>query len=172
MGELLAVLGIIGITIGLRSVARRRTGDALLLDLTMISGGLTAVWMLVQAAVDMVPVVAADDDGSFDHYPDTTLLAMDFVARLGETIGDVATGPRGLFLLAVSLLALQTRMLPRWLGWFGLVVAAASLLAVLSTGFPNAVFTTAWFVGLFGFLLWVMTVGITCAVMGARRRTA
>jgi hypothetical protein len=169
MGELLAVVGIIGLTVGLRSLARRHRGDPLLLDLSLLSGALVAVWMFAQSAVDMVPVVAADDEGTLDHYPDATLLAMDFVARLGETFGDVATAPRGLFLLAVSLLALQTRMLPRWLAWFGLVVAAASLVAVLAVAVPSAALAVVWFVGLFGFLLWTLVLGVTGLVKGGRR---
>ena len=116
LGGSLAFLGFVLFTVGIRALARRRGGDPVLLDLTLLAGGLIAVWMWFQASVDAIPLVAADDNGQLDHYADTTLPALDFLTRLGETFGDIATVPRGLFVLAVSLLSLQTRLLPRWIG--------------------------------------------------------
>ena len=140
------------------------------MDLTLLTGGLTAVWMMIATAVDMVPLVAADDDGSLGHYPGSTLQALDFTTRLSETIGDVATGPRGLLLVAVALLTLRTRMLPRWTGWFAMFVGGASLVGVLSATWPVAPFVVAWFVGLFGFLLWTLVVTVTCGIRAVRGR--
>jgi hypothetical protein len=168
-GESLAFLGVVLLTVGLRALGRGRGGEKVMLDLALVAGALTAVWFWFQAAVDMVPLVATDDDGRLDHYADGTVLAMDLVNRIGETFGDLSTVPRGLFLLAVSLVVLRTRMLPRWTGWFGLVVAAASLLAVVAMPAPSAVGSVTWFVGLFGFVLWLLVVGVTSLVQALRR---
>jgi hypothetical protein len=94
------------------------------------------------------------------------------VARLGETMGDLAAVPRGLFVLAVSLLASRARSLPRWLVWLGLVVAAANLVGVLGAGSGFVPFLVAFFVGLFGFVLWMLSVAVVLLVHALRSRQA
>ncbi len=79
LGGSLAFLGFVLFTVGIRSLARRRGGDPVLLDLTLLAGGLMAVWMWLQASVDAIPLVAADDNGQLDHYADTTLPALEFL---------------------------------------------------------------------------------------------
>ena len=121
---------------------------------------------------DGIPIVAADADGSLAHYPGDTLQALHLFDDFGEALGDVATVPRGLFLVAVSLLALQVRLLPRWTGWFGLFVGAASLAALPVLAWPEGPIAVAWFVGLFGFLLWAAAVAVICGVRVIRGRRA
>jgi hypothetical protein len=151
-----------------------RSGDRsrMLPDLLVVSGALTAVWIWVQGSLDLIPVVMLDDDGTLSAYDDQTLLALDPVARLGETMGDLAAVPRGLFVLAVSLLASRARSLPRWLVWLGLVVAAANLVGVLGAGSGFVPFLVAFFVGLFGFVLWMLSVAVVLLVHALRSRQA
>jgi hypothetical protein len=141
-----------------------------LVTLIGIAGTLTCAWMWLQASVDMVPLVMADDSGKLSEYSDQTLLAVDLVGRLGETWGDVATVPRGLFVAGVSLAALRTRFLPRWLGYAGLVVAAASLLGILGIALFFLPGIVAWFAGLFGFVLWTAAVTGTLGLRALRGR--
>jgi hypothetical protein len=151
-----------------------RSGDRsrMLPDLLVVSGALTAVWIWVQGSLDLVPLVMLDDDGTLAPYDNQTLLTLDLVLRLGETMGDLATVPRGLLVLAVSVLALQSRLLPRWLAWFGLVVAAASLVSVVGVGTGAVPFLVAFFVGLFGFPLWLLAVAVVLGVRAVRARRA
>jgi hypothetical protein len=71
--------------------------------------------------------------------------------------------------LAVSVLALQSRLLPRWLAWFGLFVAAASLVSVVGVGAGYTPFLVAFFVGLFGFPLWLLAVAIVLGFHALRQ---
>jgi hypothetical protein len=118
----------------------------------LVSGSLSALWLGVTAAVDLIPVVAANDAGKLSAYSDQTLLTLDLVDRLGETFGDVSTVPRGLFLVSAGLLIVRHRMLPRWTGYLALVIGAASLIGIVV-------------VGLFGFVLWILIVGVASVVM-------
>jgi hypothetical protein len=170
LAESLATLGMLLLAVALTVLAHRAGASPLVTALTAIAGGLTVLWLWMQAAVDMVPLVMLDDDGAMAEYDDRTLLAVDLVGRIGETFGDVATVPRGLFVGAVSLAALQTRFLPRWLGWIGMVIAAASLVGVLGVALFFMPGIAAWFAGLFGFVLWTAALGVVMGLRAARNR--
>jgi hypothetical protein len=173
VAETLSFGAMILFVVGLRALARATGARAsLLADLVLVSGTLTAVWIWVQGSLDLVPLVMLDDDGTLAPYDNQTLLTLDLVLRLGETMGDLATVPRGLLVLAVSVLALQSRLLPRWLAWFGLVVAAASLVSVVGVGTGAVPFLVAFFVGLFGFPLWLLAVAVVLGVRAVRARRA
>jgi hypothetical protein len=66
----------------------------------------------------------------------------------------------------VSLAVVTTRFVPRWLGQLGLFVALASL-AGLAAG-STAVLGVAFMVGLFGFVLWTLLMGVALCVRGVR----
>ena len=134
------------------------------------AGLLTAVWIWMTAAVAMIPIGMADDR-RLDGVSDTAVLTIDQFSRLGETVGDLGAVPRGLFLLAVSLAGLRTRVLPRWLAWFGLLIAAASLICVAGPAWWITPFGVAAMIGLFGYLLWTGLAGVTLIVRASRMRT-
>ncbi|NJL33752.1 MAG: DUF4386 domain-containing protein [Chloroflexaceae bacterium] len=67
----------------------------------------------------------------------------EYAGGVGELLGVALFS--GLWTLAVAVLIMRTRQLPVWLGWFGLVAAAISLL--LSTGLLGVQFGTALLVG-------------------------
>lgn len=92
--------------------------------------------------------------------------------RLGETGGDLSAVPRGLLILAVSLLAFRTRFLPRWLATFGYFVAAASLICVIGPAWWVPPFGVAALIGLFGFGLWALLVSLVILARAARRPSA
>ncbi len=170
LAESLASLGLVLLAVALTVLAHRAGASQLVTALTAVAGGLTVLWLWMQAAVDMVPLVMLDDDGAMTEYDDRTLLAVDLVGRIGETFGDVATIPRGLFVGAVSLAVLQTRFLPRWLGWFGVVVSAVSLVGVLGVALFFMPGIAAWFAGLFGFVLWTAALVVVLGLRAVRNR--
>jgi hypothetical protein len=130
---------------------------------------MTSLWLGFTASVDAIPLVAANDDGKLSAYSDQTLLTLDFMDRLGETFGDISTVSRGLFLVSIGLLVVRHRVLPRWTGYFALVVGVVSLVGIVGSAFgPLA---AAWLVGLFGFVLWVLVVGVASLVMLVRSRS-
>ena len=149
-----------------RLVAARGAGQGIAAATLLLTGGMTSLWLGFTAAVDAVPLVAANDDGKLSAYNDQTLLSLDFIDRLNETFGDISTVSRGLFLISIGLLVVRHRVLPRWTGHLALVVGAASLIGIVALG-PLAV---AFLVGLFGFVLWVLIIGIASLVTLLRSR--
>lgn len=168
LGGTLTFLGMIVFVVALRSLMQQVDAGRFLTDLATAGGLLTAVWMWVAASVEMIPLVMADEDLKMSEYTNDTLLTLDLFGRLSETLGDISTVPRGLMVLAVSLVALRTRFVPRWIGHVGLLVSAASLVSVAGVGWQTAALSTAWFVGLFGFFLWALMIGVTFIVQGVR----
>ncbi|MEO7351784.1 MAG: hypothetical protein ABIW17_07785 [Marmoricola sp.] len=151
-------------TVGLwRLVAARGDGQSFAAVMLLLSGALTSLWLAVAGAVDLVPVVAADEAGKLSAYSDQTLLTLDLVNRLGETFGDVSTVSRGFFLLSVGLLVVRHRVLPRWIGHFAMVIGAASLIGIVATAMNGGI-AVLWLVGLFGFVLWVLILAIASLV--------
>lgn len=158
------------LTVGLwRLAALRGAGQSAAAVLMLVSGGLCSLWLAVQASVDLVPVVAADDAGTLSQYDDQTLLALDLVQRVGETFGDVSTTSRGLFLLAAGLVVVRHRVLPRWIGHLALVVGGASLVGLVGATVGGPL-TVVWLAGLLGFVLWVLVVGAAAVVLLMRTR--
>jgi hypothetical protein len=145
---------------GLRGRMRAADGGRLLTDLATVGGTLVAAWLWLAASAAMVPVAIAGDDRRFTAVPDDAVHALGLVVRLGETGGDLSAVPRGLLILAVSLLAFRTRFLPRWLAAFGLFVAAASLICLVGPAWWIAPFGIAALIGLFGFAIWVALVSV------------
>lgn len=62
-----------------------------------------------------------------------------------------------LMLVAASVVILRTRLLPRWVGWAGIVVAVLLI--------PQPV---GWFVWFLGFPAWIVVVSILLSRSGAR----
>jgi hypothetical protein len=90
-------------------------------------------------------------------------------ALLGEHLGQLlAIG----WSITVSMLILRSRMLPRWVGWAGLVASAlylfnqGDILATAVPGFP--VFDLAGFIGSSLWAVWLIALGV--AVLRARIR--
>jgi Domain of unknown function (DUF4386) len=153
LAGMVAFAALILFTVALwRLAAVRGLGQGIAAVTLLVSGTLTALWLGVTAAVDLIPVVAADDAGTLSAYSDQTLLTLDLVDRFGETFGDVSTVPRGLFLVCAGLLIVRHKVLPRWTGYPALVIGVASLIGIVV-------------IGLFGLALWMLVVGVTSVVM-------
>jgi len=142
----------------------------LLTDLATAAGILVAVWLWLYTASTMIPLVMADDDGRLSAVSDAAVMNFDSIRRFNETIGDLSAVPRGLLILAVSLLALRARFLPRWIAWFGLIIATASLICVIGPAWPMAPFGIAAMIGLYGFLIWLTLISATLLIRGAQTK--
>ncbi len=89
--------------------------------------------------------------------------------RIGETFGDVSTVARGLFLLTAGLVVVRHRVLPRWIGHLALVVGGMSLVGLVGATFGGPL-AGLWLTGLFGFVVWVLVVGVAALVLLMRSR--
>ena len=94
-------------------------------------------------------------------------------ALLGEHLGQLlAIG----WSITVSMLILRSRMLPRWVGWAGLVASVlylfnqGDILATAVPGFP--VFDLAGFIGSSLWAIWLIALGVAVLRTRIRRPTA
>jgi hypothetical protein len=80
-------------------------------------------------------------------------------------VGHVVT--LGLFLAGISVPCLMTRLAPKWVSWFGLVIAAICELSALSLIFPVASFLLP--IARFSAFIWLIAIGFT---LPKQRRSA
>lgn len=134
-----------------------------IVDAGWAAGLLCAAWLLV--AGSGYAVLALDGSGA----DDAQLVGLLGLGTLADTLGTLATPAKAALLICISISALVTRDLPRWLGWLGLalgVVTATSLVGLVGA---SLVAEITFHVGLFAFALWPGTVGVLLAVRAGRR---
>lgn len=141
---------------GLYGVLRRAEREGGNLSEISLAGGLlTAALFLAGAAFSALPLLV-DMEAARPALVETVYA----VGGLGnEALGDVATVSRAVLVGAASAVALLFGGLPRWLGWFGIVLALLSLAASL---FPLeiGVFGLLWFVAFMLFPLWILLASV------------
>ena len=120
-----------------------------------------ALLRLVPKLLDSVDIAAVDDQTVRDWY-----------ALIGFThfMGDLAVVPTIVLLTAFSLAARRGRLLPGWLVWVGLAIAAAGLVGMGGIlGEVDALYPF-WFVGLIGYFMWTLAASVTFLVRLRRSR--
>jgi hypothetical protein len=78
--------------------------------------------------------------------------------------------PTVLVIAAFSMAALRAHLLPRWVGWAGVAIAvsgAVGTIGIVSAWRPLYPF---WFGGIFGWVLWILAVGVVLGLRARRRR--
>jgi hypothetical protein len=134
------------------------------------AGLLVAVVQLLDVAAvgapRLLPGLIGTDLADVD---DATLRGWYGLTGFTHFLGDLQMAPIAVVLVATSVAALRRRLLPRWLGWTGLVLGAAAALGVVGITLASSALYPLWFVGLFGWWLWALAVAI---VSGLRWRRA
>jgi hypothetical protein len=142
-----AALTLVLFVSGVRSLlARNETEPRTLAAIAWAGGVACAALVLVGNAVSRGTASAAEEE-DFRLDPNTH----DIVESAGFLLFVSAAFAAILLVFAVSIGALRYGILPRWLGWAGIVVAAL---------LPSAVA----FVGFLILLAWVLAVGVTLAM--------
>ena len=145
VGAYLWVLGglaFLGFVAGLRSVLRRAEGDPGTLSNLVFGAGVvfTAVWSVSAAALASVAYAVKFSDAAVTN-PDLVRV----LPQLGSLLLLLGGGFAGILLvLATSVLILRTGVLPRWLAWFGILVAIA---LVFDVTYMNIIPLVAWVAG-------------------------
>jgi hypothetical protein len=158
MGAYIWVVGALALlwfVTGLRSVLRGAEGGTGALSNLVFGAGVVfaAVWMVSAAAFAAV-VDAVGLRGATVSDPDFVKV----LPQMAWMILLLGAGFAGLLLvLTTSVLSLQTRVLPRWLAWLGIVVAIALLFDVV-------------YVNIVPLLIWVLAASIV--LLRRREETA
>jgi Domain of unknown function (DUF4386) len=142
VGAYLWVLGglaFLGFVAGLRAVLRRAEGDPGTLSSLVFGAGVvfTAVWSVSAVAIAAVAYSVGLGDAPVSD-PDLVRV----LPQLGSLLLLLGGGFAGIVLvLATSMLTFRTRVLPRWLAWFGILVAIALVFPVT---YMNILPLVAW----------------------------
>lgn len=149
---------------GLYSLLRRAEGEQAALSTAALAAGIVMIipW-LINVAVETVGVTIAENGGDA-----ATVWALD---SLGVTsaLGGMNGLARAAFLIAVSILILQTRFAPRWMGWLGVILTVLCLIG--SFVFVNtALFPVAWLSYPLP-TLWILGIAISLLRQGNVRST-
>ena len=145
IGAYLWVLGglaFLGFVAGLRGVLRRAEGDPGTLSNVVFGAGVvfTAVWSASAAALAAVAYAV-----EFSDAPVSDADIVRVLPQMGSLLLLLGGGFAGiLLLLATATLIFRTGVLPRWLAWFGIVVAIA---LVFDVTYMNIVPLLAWVAG-------------------------
>jgi Domain of unknown function (DUF4386) len=145
VGAYLWVLGglaFLGFAAGLRAVLRRAEGDPGTLSNLVFGAGVlfTAVWSVSAAALASVAYAVEFSDARVSNADLVTVLP-----SLGGLLLLLGGGFAGILLLAAtSILIFRTGVLPRWLAWFGIVVA---ITLVFDVTYMNILPLVAWVLG-------------------------
>jgi len=143
-----AALAFVWFTSHLRSLLAAAAPSSALATLVLAAGVASAA-LLAVAAATFGSISFTYEEGDFALDPNTARL----VGSIGYGVFVASLWMAGLLVLAVSLAALRTPLLPAWLAWLGILVVVA------------LVFAFAFF-PVFALLIWVALVS---AVLLARR---
>jgi hypothetical protein len=132
-------LAFLGFVAGLRAVLRRAEGDPGTLSSLVFGAGVvfTAVWSVSAVALAAVAYSVGLADAPVSD-PDLVRV----LPQLGSLLLLLGGGFAGILLvLATSMLIFRTRVLQRWLAWFGILVAIALVFPVT---YMNILPLVAW----------------------------
>jgi hypothetical protein len=162
VGQVVGWIGFGFLLLFMASLARTLRGpdhEGSTLSKVGLGGGLVAVLFMLAAGAPQLAVAIRFDEG-LDPVTAATLF------NAGELFFMLAWLPLGISAGAFAAQILRTRVLPRWLGIFTCVVAAALV------GFPAALPSDAGYLGFGLFLLWTIVASIVLVVKEIRSARA
>lgn len=168
-----AVAGIAGavcvlvITAALATLVRSALPWSPLAELGAAAGNLLGFALLLNTVAGAVPTILPGLVGtSLSEVDDATLRGWYAGAGLLHLLGDAQLALVALVVGTFSIAALRTRLVARWLAWAGLVVAAAAIVGTVAVMAGSDPLYPLWFAGLFGWVLWTPTVGVSVGLRG------
>lgn len=155
----------------LATLVSRHLRDTVWPALIVGGGVLIGVAQWLTAAVDANVTVQALDGTSLATVDDSVLLSWYAMTNMSHLLGDLAMSAIVLTLAAASWAGLRSTVLPRWLGWAGLVVAAGGAVGIAGVTLAIPALSYAWFIGLFGWTLWLPAVSVSLLARARRSPT-
>jgi hypothetical protein len=162
----LAIPTVLVFTAALARLVRTRLPGSMHGDLIIAGGVLVAALHWLVAATASMTLVQDLDGTDLTTVDDTILRGWYGLTNLSHFLFDLGMAPIVLVMVAFSIAALRTGLVPRWLCWLGLAVGTAGALGTAGLTVAWKPLALPWFGGLFGWMLWTLMVGL---VLGLRR---
>jgi hypothetical protein len=138
------------LAVGAAAACARRTGPGVLPALALLGGGLCSVLMVAAQAASVASALFVRDGGSSD--------ATRAIGALQSAFLDASSLPAALLFLAVGVVTLRHRLMPRWLGVVTLIGVPVAV--VDSASYPGGPLEPVALVGLVYFLAWSLLAGV------------
>jgi hypothetical protein len=163
-GTVLAIPLVLVLTVSLARLIRLRAPGSPLADLVTGAGVLLAVWHWFVTAATSSTLVQALDGTDLAKVDDATLRGWYGVSNVSHLFADLGMPAMATVMAATSIAALRTGILPRWIAWAGLVFATGGIAGTVGITIASEPVSWAWFVGIFGWFVWVLAVAIASAL--------
>jgi hypothetical protein len=150
--QLLSVLTFLVFLVGVSHIFHRTDSDGAVLALIWGAGGLglAVITMVWQAAYGAAALVA----------PYIRPGQLKILVALSNTLDQITPAPIAVCIGAASVVIVRTRVLPRWTGWLGVVVAVLSVISILDIVHVNSPVSVANPIALLLWLVWLLAVSI------------
>jgi hypothetical protein len=166
----LAIPLILVFTTSLARLIRAQLPGSQLADLVVAGGVLVAVWHWIVMAGTSMTLVQGLDGYDLARVDDATLRGWYGISNFTHIFADLGMAGIATVIGATSIVILRTRFVARWLGWLGVVVAVGGAVGTIGVMIAWKPLAAVWFVGIFGWFLWLLGVSIGCAVRLRRSR--
>jgi hypothetical protein len=172
VGIALTIPVLLVFTAALAVLVRNRLPGSPLADVVVGAGALVVLRIWLTGAVETATLALRLDGTDPAGLPDDVL--RDWYAANGvlHFFSDLWVTCVAVLVAAFSLAALRARIVPRWLAWAGLAVAGSGAVGVLAVAVGSVPLATAWFGGLFGWIVWTVAVGVALGARWLRVRRA
>jgi hypothetical protein len=172
VGIALVVCVLLVLTAALARLVRNRLPGSLLADVVAGAGVLVVLRIWLSGAVDTATLALRLDGTDPAGLSDNVLL--DWYAATGvlHFFSDLWMVCIVMLVGAFSLAALRARLVPRWLAWAGLVVAGSGAVGTIGVAVGSVPLASAWFGGIFGWVVWTVAVGVALGGRWLRVRRA
>jgi hypothetical protein len=166
----LAIPLVLIFTVSLARLIRNRQPSSPLADLVIGGGVLVAIWHWLVVAGTSTTLVQSLDGTNLATVDDATLRGWYGLSNFTHLFADLGMPAIATVMAATSITALRTGLFARWLGWLGLFLATGGAIGTIGITIASPALATAWFLGIFGWWPWALTIAVTCGLR-LRRRT-
>ena len=157
-------------TVSIARLIRTRTPTSPLADLVVGGGVLVSLWHWLVVAGTSMTLVQTLDGTDLATVDDATLRGWYGLTNFTHFFADLGMAGIATVIAATSIATLRTGLLARWQGWLGLVIAAGGTLGTAGITMAWSPLSQVWFIGIFGWWLWVLIVAASCGLR-LRRNT-
>ncbi len=170
-GTVLAIPLVLVFTTSLARLIRTRAPGSQLADLVTAGGVLVAAWHWIVTASASTTLVQNLDGYDLARVDDATLRGWYGLTNFGHFFADLGMCGIATVIGATSIAALRTGLLSRWIAWLGLVLAVGGAIGTLGIAIAWVPLSYVWFVGIFGWWIWILIVAISCARQARRSKS-
>ena len=151
-------------TVSIARLIRTRTPSSALADLVVGGGVLVALWHWLVVAGTSMTLVQTLDGTDLATVNDATLRGWYGLSNFTHFFADLGMAGIATVIAATSIAVLRTGLFARWQGWLGLVIAAGGALGTAGITSAWSPLSQVWFIGIFGWWLWVLIVAAGCGL--------